>query len=58
MYLKLFPNSSSVFNVSEILEIRSMLSSFKVPDSDIFGPYELLNFTLLGPYKDEDGMAW
>ncbi|XP_058195943.1 probable LRR receptor-like serine/threonine-protein kinase At1g06840 [Rhododendron vialii] len=56
MYLKFFPvyidNASYVFNKSEVLRIRSMFTGWKIPDSDIFGPYELLNFTLWGPYED------
>ncbi|KAL6988223.1 hypothetical protein U1Q18_013971 [Sarracenia purpurea var. burkii] len=55
MYLKLFPMESNVhsstFNVSEILRIRSIFTSWQFPGSDLFGPYELLNFTLLGPYS-------
>ncbi|KAG5514933.1 hypothetical protein RHGRI_036092 [Rhododendron griersonianum] len=57
MYLKFFPvynvnTSSSVFNKNEVLRIRSMFTGCKIPDSEIFGPYELLNFTLWGPYED------
>ncbi|KAH9668495.1 putative LRR receptor-like serine/threonine-protein kinase [Citrus sinensis] len=58
MYLKLFPvydNSSGnsyVFNASEVGRIRSMFTGWNIPDSDIFGPYELINFTLQGPYRD------
>ncbi|XP_059659900.1 probable LRR receptor-like serine/threonine-protein kinase At1g06840 [Cornus florida] len=55
MYLKIFPvsdNYSHVFNRSEVLRIRSMFTGWTIPDSDVFGPYELLNFTLLDPYKD------
>lgn len=56
MYLKFFPvyinTTSHVFNKSEVLRIRSMFTGWKIPDSDIFGPYELLNFTLWGPYED------
>lgn len=57
MQLKLFPvyvgnSSSHKFNRSELLRIRSMFTGWKIPDSDLFGPYELLNFTLLDPYKD------
>lgn len=55
MYLRIFPvytgNSSNEFNDSEVLRIRSMFTGWKIPDSSIFGPYELLNFTLLDPYK-------
>ncbi|KAL8253115.1 hypothetical protein R6Q59_036808 [Mikania micrantha] len=37
---------------SEVLRIRSLFTQWEIPNSDIFGPYELLNFTLLDPYKD------
>ncbi|PWA71814.1 leucine-rich repeat protein kinase family protein [Artemisia annua] len=56
MYLKIFPvytvPGSNTFNRSEVLRIRSMFTQWEIPDSEIFGPYELLNFTLLDPYKD------
>lgn len=54
MYLKLFPtlNRSSTFDDSEVRQIRDRFTSWKFPGSDIFGPYELLNFTLLGPYSN------
>lgn len=56
MYLKIFPvytvPGSNTFNRSEVLRIRSMFTKWEIPDSEIFGPYELLNFTLLDPYKD------
>lgn len=58
MDLKFFPvydNSSGnsyVFNASEVGRIRSMFTGWNIPDSDIFGPYELINFTLQGPYRD------
>ncbi|XP_052202496.1 probable LRR receptor-like serine/threonine-protein kinase At1g06840 [Diospyros lotus] len=56
MFLKIFPNyidnNSSYFNGSEVLRIRSMFTGWMIPDSDIFGPYELLNFTLWGPYAE------
>ncbi|CAN6227484.1 unnamed protein product [Urochloa humidicola] len=44
MYLKLFPNRSTIFNASEVLRLRDMFTGWQIPDSDIFGPYELLNF--------------
>ncbi|XP_031271571.1 probable LRR receptor-like serine/threonine-protein kinase At1g06840 [Pistacia vera] len=51
MYLKLFPHAnSSTFNTSEVQRIRDIFTSWKFPGDDLFGPYELLNFTLLGPY--------
>lgn len=57
MYLKFFPvyeneRSNHTFNRSEVRRIRSMFTGWTIPDSEIFGPYELLNFTLLDPYKD------
>ncbi|CAL0301367.1 unnamed protein product [Lupinus luteus] len=57
MKLKLFPvyvenSSTHIFNDSELLRITGMFTGWKIPDSDLFGPYELLNFTLLDPYKD------
>ncbi|KAK8515796.1 hypothetical protein V6N12_075817 [Hibiscus sabdariffa] len=37
---------------SEVQRIRGMFTGWLIPDSDIFGPYELLNFTLLDIYRD------
>ncbi|KAM6587248.1 hypothetical protein CsatA_009853 [Cannabis sativa] len=57
MYLKLFPlfndSQSHTFNKSELHRIREQFTSWNFPRTDFFGPYELLNFTLLGPYEDE-----
>ena len=54
MYLKLFPsinnNLSHTFNDSEVQRIRHIYTSWNFSGRDLFGPYELLNFTLLGPY--------
>lgn len=56
MSLKIFPmysdNNSHIFNRSEVLRIQGMFTRWGIPDSAVFGPYELLNFTLLEPYKD------
>lgn len=58
MYLKIFPvydagnENPNLFNTSEVRRIRSLFTGWNIPDSDVFGPYELLNFTLLDPYKD------
>ncbi|CAB4284986.1 unnamed protein product [Prunus armeniaca] len=56
MHLKLFPvfinPHSNTFNFSEVHRIRRILTSFEIPLTDFFGPYELLNFTLLGPYSN------
>ncbi|KAI4324548.1 hypothetical protein MLD38_030028 [Melastoma candidum] len=54
MYLKLYPaytSNRTTFNESEVLRIRDAYTAWRVPDNDFFGPYELLNFTLLGPYS-------
>ncbi|CAA6654576.1 unnamed protein product [Spirodela intermedia] len=56
MYLKFFPGNGSMFNSSEILHLRSAFAEWLIPDSDIFGPYEFLNFTLRKPY--DDGMIF
>ncbi|CAK9134869.1 unnamed protein product [Ilex paraguariensis] len=54
MDLKIFPiyvdNSSSKFNKSEVLRIQGKFTGWTIPDSEIFGPYELIKFTLLDPY--------
>ncbi|KAL2330499.1 hypothetical protein Fmac_018080 [Flemingia macrophylla] len=56
MYLKLFPHyndsHSNMFNTSEVRRIKDVFSSWHFPRTDFFGPYELLNFTLLGPYEN------
>lgn len=57
MHLKLFPVyvnniSSHTFNKSEVQRIMGMFTSWKIPDSDVFGPYELIDFILLDPYKN------
>jgi serine/threonine protein kinase len=56
MYLKIFPaasaNHSNTFNTSEITRIRRIFTSWQFAGSDLFGPYELLNFTLSGPYSN------
>ena len=57
MNLQLFPvyvgnTSSHVFNTSELQRLISMFTGWNIPDSDLFGPYELIGFTLLGPYQN------
>ncbi|KAI3749786.1 hypothetical protein L2E82_20402 [Cichorium intybus] len=56
MYLKLFPvytvPGSNVFNKSEVLRIRNLFTDWEIPYNKFYGPYELLNFTLLDPYKN------
>ncbi|CAJ1812934.1 unnamed protein product [Sphenostylis stenocarpa] len=53
MYLKLFPpydSHLSTFNESEVYRIKTIFTSWRFPPNHFFGPYELLNFTLVGPY--------
>ncbi|WOK96734.1 putative LRR receptor-like serine/threonine-protein kinase [Canna indica] len=45
MKLKLFPSNSYYFNQSEILRLGRTLSSWDITLSDVYGPYELLDFT-------------
>ncbi|KAK1391142.1 Protein kinase domain-containing protein [Heracleum sosnowskyi] len=56
MYLKLYPvagiGHSHTFNTSEVLRIKHIFTSWSFPPNDLFGPYELLNFSLQGPYAD------
>lgn len=57
MYLRIFPiyvdnNSSHLFDKSEVLRLRSMFTGWLIADNDLFGPYELLNFTLLADYRE------
>ncbi|XP_061346769.1 probable LRR receptor-like serine/threonine-protein kinase At1g06840 isoform X2 [Gastrolobium bilobum] len=57
MYLKLFPiyvdnRSSHIFNTSEVFRIRNLFREWTIQDSDLFGPYELIDFILLDPYRD------
>ncbi|XP_015949211.1 probable LRR receptor-like serine/threonine-protein kinase At1g06840 [Arachis duranensis] len=56
MDLKLFPvyvgnSSSHIFNTTELLRLMTMFTGWHIQDSDLFGPYELLGFNLLDPYK-------
>ncbi|KAE8039439.1 hypothetical protein FH972_011850 [Carpinus fangiana] len=54
MFLKLFPanasNNSFEFNSSEVRRIMDKFTTWSIPDSDLFGPYELMNFTLSSVY--------
>ncbi|XP_027353509.1 probable LRR receptor-like serine/threonine-protein kinase At1g06840 isoform X2 [Abrus precatorius] len=56
MYLKLFPayndSNSNMFNTSEVRRIKGLFTSWQFARNDLFGPYELMNFTLLGPYAN------
>ncbi|XP_028077409.1 probable LRR receptor-like serine/threonine-protein kinase At1g06840 isoform X3 [Camellia sinensis] len=58
MYLKIFPvyvnNTHHLFNSSEVLRIRGLFTRWEIRDLKIFGPYEVLNFILLDPYKHAD----
>lgn len=54
MDLKIFPSNTStrLFNRSEVVWIREMFSGWGIPDSQVFGPYEFLSFTLTPPYAE------
>ncbi|KAK9920195.1 hypothetical protein M0R45_028754 [Rubus argutus] len=56
MKLKFFPvygdSHRFMFNESEVLRIRGNFTSWGFRQNDFFGPYELLNFTLPGPYSN------
>ncbi|XP_042494889.1 probable LRR receptor-like serine/threonine-protein kinase At1g06840 isoform X2 [Macadamia integrifolia] len=52
MYLKIFPTyPSNKFNGSEVLRVRQIFTTWNFPTDNFFGPYDLLNFTLLWPYS-------
>ncbi|GLU11954.1 hypothetical protein SLE2022_286710 [Rubroshorea leprosula] len=53
MYLKLYPVSDSLFNQDEVGRIRSVFTRCEILLNGIFGPYELINFTLSDIYEDE-----
>ncbi|CAD5325711.1 unnamed protein product [Arabidopsis thaliana] len=52
MYLKLVPKGRITFNKSEVIRIRDRFMSWSFNKTDFFGPYELLDFPLQGPYAD------
>ncbi|KAL3839925.1 hypothetical protein ACJIZ3_024516 [Penstemon smallii] len=55
MFLLFFPrysNDSNTFGENEVQAIASTFAAFTIPGSDIFGPYDLLNFTAEGPYSN------
>ncbi|KAL5711541.1 hypothetical protein ACHQM5_021983 [Ranunculus cassubicifolius] len=56
MRLKLFPafnNQNNTFNHSEVQRITSLFKGWELPDDNVFGPYDLIKLTLLGPYANE-----
>ncbi|KAF8775496.1 hypothetical protein HU200_004923 [Digitaria exilis] len=52
MHLKLFPDNTNLFNLTEVVRLTQVLAGWQITLSDVFGPYELLNITL-GSYADE-----
>ncbi|EOA23507.1 hypothetical protein CARUB_v10016698mg [Capsella rubella] len=50
MYLKLVPKGKMKFNKDEVIRIRNRFMSWSFNKTDFFGPYELLDFPLKGPY--------
>ncbi|XP_043723605.1 probable LRR receptor-like serine/threonine-protein kinase At1g06840 isoform X2 [Telopea speciosissima] len=53
MDLRIFPMyPSNIFNTSEVLRVRHKFMTWEFPTDNFFGPYDLLNFTLLSPYSN------
>nr|QJR84050.1 CARD1-like protein 5 [Phtheirospermum japonicum] len=58
MFLLFYPqyinttNNSDTFDPSEVQAIANTFAGFTIPGNDIFGPYDLLNFTAQGPYAN------
>lgn len=44
------PNSPHNFSTDEIRNICTTFAQFLIPANDTFGPYDLLNFSVHGPY--------
>ncbi|XP_026460726.1 probable LRR receptor-like serine/threonine-protein kinase At1g06840 isoform X2 [Papaver somniferum] len=58
MHLNLFPNRADIiFNESEIKRIKGLFTSWKIRNSDIFGPYELLVFGRDADIKSNLGLS-
>ncbi|XP_042453072.1 probable LRR receptor-like serine/threonine-protein kinase At1g06840 isoform X1 [Zingiber officinale] len=56
MSLKLFPNSSSLFNSSEVVRLAGTLASWEIHISDVYGPYELLSLSR-GPRESDSSKS-
>lgn len=54
VYLKFFPQykNTGVFNANETKYLIEKFSTMALPLNNFFGPYDLLNFTLRGHYKN------
>jgi hypothetical protein len=54
MFLKFFPdvhsNDTFKFSQSDVQRVMNKFTSWDIPDDDLFGPYELLDFTLSDVY--------
>ncbi|GKC05052.1 probable LRR receptor-like serine/threonine-protein kinase isoform X1 [Tanacetum coccineum] len=44
--------NSNTFSRNEVLRIRGIFTTWVFRGSDLFGPYELFNFMLVGPYAN------
>ncbi|KAL3689568.1 hypothetical protein R1sor_015877 [Riccia sorocarpa] len=49
MHLHLFPATGYQFNQSECDRLNNLFGQWLIPDSPVFGPYELLRFTVQSP---------
>ncbi|KAK4794360.1 hypothetical protein SAY86_012354 [Trapa natans] len=55
LFLKLFPlYTEDQFNETALQDLVDKLATYTIPGNDTFGPYDLLNFTLSGPYEYYD----
>ncbi|GMJ08570.1 hypothetical protein like AT5G37450 [Hibiscus trionum] len=57
LFLNFFPqytNNTYTFNKTEIVRIIGVIATFAIPSSDIFGPYEVIDFTPSEAYSDYD----
>lgn len=51
LFLKFFPPyTENQFNETGLQDLENKIATYTLPGNEIFGPYDLLNFTLSGPY--------
>ena len=58
LFLKLFPpirNTSNKFSAYEMINLTTKFYTLDLPLDNFFGPYDLINFSFIGPY--ENGMS-
>ena len=58
LFLKLFPPNRNTFNkfsADEMINLTTKFYTLDLPLDNFFGPYDLINFSFIGPY--ENGMS-